>query len=91
MKGCVAGGIDAVHSKFNLAATWMPGVDRRNWRMQGVPEDLAQNQANAEAFLGKRGVRQLATCPGPTAGDRSGRPGEVDGDNGPVEVINRAS
>jgi predicted aconitase len=76
MKDFVARGMDAVYSEFNLdsdevvetphatvsSCQLIAGVDHRNWRIQGVPEEGAHNQANAEAYFGKRGIQQLATC-----------------------------
>jgi predicted aconitase len=76
MKDFVARGMDAVYSEFNLdsdevvetphatvsSCQLIAGVDHRNWRIQGVPEEGARNQANAEAYFGKRGIQQLATC-----------------------------
>jgi predicted aconitase len=76
MKDYVARGMDAVYSEFNLdsdevvetphaavsSCQLIAGVDHRNWRIQGVPEEAAQAQARAEAFFGHRGIQQLATC-----------------------------
>jgi predicted aconitase len=76
MKDYVKRGFDAVYSEFNLdsdevvetpnvvvsSCQLIHGIDHEKWRIQGVPEDVAQNQANAEKFFGKRGIQHLATC-----------------------------
>jgi hypothetical protein len=76
MKDFVARGMDAVYSEFNLdsdevvetphaivsSCQLIAGVDHRNWRLQGVPEQAAANQAQAEDYFGRRGIQQLATC-----------------------------
>ncbi len=76
MTDFVARGMDAVYSEFNLdseevvetphavvsSCQLIAGVDHRNWRIQGVPEEAAQAQARAEAFFGARGIQQFATC-----------------------------
>jgi predicted aconitase len=76
MKDYVARGFDAVYSEFNLdsdevvgtprtavsTCQLIAGVDHRNWRIQGVPQEIADNQARAEAFFGRSGVQMFATC-----------------------------
>jgi predicted aconitase len=76
MTDFIARGLDAVYSEFNLdsdevvetphtvvsSCQLIAGVDHRNWRIQGVPEEAAEAQARAEAFFGRRGVQQFATC-----------------------------
>jgi predicted aconitase len=76
MKDFVARGMDAVYSEFNLdsdevvetphtvvsSCQLIAGVDHRNWRIQGVPEEGARNQARAEEYFGRRGIQQFATC-----------------------------
>ena len=76
MKDFVARGMDAVYSEFNLdsdevvetphtvvsSCQLIAGVDHRNWRIQGVPEEAAKAQAHAEEFFGRRGIQQFATC-----------------------------
>src|SRR5262245_535546 len=71
MREFVARGMDAVYSEFNLdsdevvetphtvvsSCQLIAGVDHRNWRIQGVPEEAARNQANAEAYFGRRGIQ----------------------------------
>ena len=76
MTDYIARGMDAVFSEFNLdsdevvetphakvsSCQLIAGVDHRNWRIQGVPEEAADAQARAEEFFGRRGIQQLATC-----------------------------
>jgi hypothetical protein len=76
MTDFIARGMDAVYSEFNLdsdevvetphtvvsSCQLIAGVDHKNWRIQGVPEEAAQAQARAEEFFGRRGIQQFATC-----------------------------
>ncbi len=76
MKDFIARGYDAVFSEFNLdsdevvetpntvvsTCQLIAGVDHEKWRIQGVPEEAARNQAGAEQFFGRRGVQNFATC-----------------------------
>ena len=76
MSDYAARGMDAVFpSSTSTATRWwrrrtwrlsscqlIAGVDHRNWRIQGVPEEAAKAQAHAEEFFGRRGIQQLATC-----------------------------
>ena len=76
MRDYAARGFDAVYSEFNLdsrevvetppasahTCQLIHGIDTRNWKHQGIPEDLVETQKKSEAFFGERGVKQLATC-----------------------------
>jgi predicted aconitase len=69
-------GFDAVYSELNLdsrevvevprmvahTCQLITGIDNDNWRIQGIPDDLAQSQKDAEAFFGRRGINMFATC-----------------------------
>jgi predicted aconitase len=69
-------GFDAVYSELNLdsrevvevprmvahTCQLITGIDNENWRTQGIPEELAQSQKEAEAFFGRRGINMFATC-----------------------------
>src|SRR6185503_16868544 len=67
MKDYVKRGFDAVYTEFNLdsdevvetphtavsTCQLIAGVDHQKWRIQGVPEEGARNQAEAEKFFGR--------------------------------------
>jgi predicted aconitase len=69
-------GFDAVYSELNLdsrevvevprmvahTCQLITGIDNENWRIQGIPDELAQSQKDAEAFFGRRGINMFATC-----------------------------
>jgi predicted aconitase len=69
-------GFDAVYSELNLdsrdvvevprmvahTCQLITGIDNENWRIQGIPDELAQSQKEAEAFFGRRGINMFATC-----------------------------
>ena len=38
------------------------GIDNEKWRIQGIPEELADQQKKAEGYFGARGVNMFATC-----------------------------
>ncbi len=38
------------------------GIDNDNWRIQGIPEDLADQQKRAEKHFGALGINMFATC-----------------------------
>jgi predicted aconitase len=76
VRALAARGFDAVYSELNLdspevvdippmqvnTCQLITGIDNDNWRIQGIPEDLADQQKRGEAFFGKRGINMLATC-----------------------------
>ena len=68
---------DAVFSEFNLDSAevveipnmaevntcqLITGIDNENWRIQGIPEELAEQQKKAESYFGARGINMFATC-----------------------------
>ncbi len=69
-------GFDAVYSEFNLDSAevvevpkmvahtcqLITGIDNANWRVQGIPDDLAEQQKRGEEFFGSRGINMFATC-----------------------------
>src|ERR1700750_867190 len=69
-------GFDAVYSELNLDSPeivevprmvanpcqLITGIDNDRWRIQGISDDLADQQKLAEAFFGRRGINMLATC-----------------------------
>jgi predicted aconitase len=69
-------GFDAVYSELNLDSTevvevpkmvahtcqLITGIDNANWRVQGIPDDLADQQKNGEQYFGSRGINMFATC-----------------------------
>jgi predicted aconitase len=71
-----AQGFDAVYSKLNLdsddtveiphmavpTCQLITGIDDRNWRVQGVAENLVETQRRGEAFFAQRGISMHATC-----------------------------
>src|SRR5271165_2769441 len=76
VRALVAKGYDAVYSELNLdSAEVVPipkmavntcqlitGIDNENWRTQGIPEELADQQKKAECYFGARGINMFATC-----------------------------
>ena len=72
----VAKGYDAVYSELNLDSSevvpiprmavntcqLITGIDLENWRVQGVAEELADQQAKAEKHFGALGINMFATC-----------------------------
>jgi len=76
VRALLAKGFDAVYSELNLdSADVVPipkmavntcqlitGIDNENWRTQGIPDDLADQQKKAEGYFGARGINMLATC-----------------------------
>ena len=38
------------------------GIDNANWRVQGIPQDLAEQQKQGEQYFGARGINMFATC-----------------------------
>jgi predicted aconitase len=76
VRALVAKGFDAVYSELNLdsdevvaipdmavnTCQLITGIDNKEWRTQGIPEDLAEQQKAGEAFFGKRGINMHATC-----------------------------
>src|ERR1019366_10616296 len=69
-------GFDAVYSELNLDSAeiveiprmavntcqLITGIDNENWKLQGIPEELARQQKAGEAFFGQRGINMFATC-----------------------------
>jgi len=69
-------GFDAVYSELNLDSAevvevpkmvahtcqLITGIDNANWRVQGIPDDLADQQKQGEQFFGSRGINMFATC-----------------------------
>ena len=76
VRALVAKGYDAVYSELNLdSAEVVPipkmavntcqlitGIDNEKWRIQGIPEELADQQKKAEGYFGARGINMFATC-----------------------------
>lgn len=76
VQALAARGFDAVYSELNLdsdevvevprmavnTCQLITGIDNANWRTQGIPDDLAEQQKRGEAFLGQRGINMHATC-----------------------------
>ncbi|MGZ5835893.1 MAG: aconitase X, partial [Xanthobacteraceae bacterium] len=76
VRALVAKGYDAVFSELNLdSAEVVPipkmavntcqlitGIDNENWRIQGIPEELAEQQKKAEKHFGALGINMFATC-----------------------------
>ncbi len=76
VRALAARGFDAVYSELNLdsdvvvevprmavnTCQLITGIDNAKWRIQGIPDDLAEQQKRGEAFLGRRGVNMHATC-----------------------------
>ena len=38
------------------------GIDNEQWRVQGIPDDLAEQQKKGEKYFGARGINMFATC-----------------------------
>ena len=71
-------GFDAVYSELNLDSArdgrdparcaantcqLITGIDNDNWRIQGIPDELAEQQKQRrEAIFGARGINMFATC-----------------------------
>ena len=69
-------GFDAVYSELNLdspevvevpkmvahTCQLITGIDNANWRVQGIPDDLAEQQKRGEEYFGSRGINMFATC-----------------------------
>jgi predicted aconitase len=76
VRALAAKGFDAVYSELNLdspeiveippmqvnTCQLITGIDNENWRAQGIPDDLAEQQKRGEAYFGKRGINMFATC-----------------------------
>jgi predicted aconitase len=76
VRALAARGFDAVYSELNLdsdevvevprmavnTCQLITGIDNAKWRIQGIADDLAEQQKRSEAFLGGRGVNMHATC-----------------------------
>ena len=76
VRALVAKGFDAVYSELNLdSADVVPvpkmavptcqlitGIDNDNWRIQGIPDELADQQKKAEKHFGALGINMFATC-----------------------------
>jgi predicted aconitase len=76
VRALAARGFDAVYSELNLdsdevvevprmavnTCQLITGIDNAKWRIQGIPDDLAEQQKRGEAFFGQRGINMHATC-----------------------------
>jgi hypothetical protein len=76
VRALAARGFDAVYSELNLDSNdvvevprmavntcqLITGIDNAKWRIQGIPDDLAEQQKRGEAFFGQRGINMHATC-----------------------------
>jgi predicted aconitase len=76
VRALVAKGYDAVYSELNLdsrevvpipkmavnTCQLITGIDNENWRTQGIADELADQQKNAEAHFGALGINMFATC-----------------------------
>ena len=76
VRALAARGFDAVYSELNLdsdvvvevprmavnTCQLITGIDNAKWRIQGIPDDLAEQQKRGEAFFGRRGINMHATC-----------------------------
>jgi len=76
VRDLVKRGFDAVYSELNLDSAevvevpkmvahtcqLITGIDNDRWRVQGIPDDLAEQQKRGEKFFGSRGINMLATC-----------------------------
>ena len=76
VRALAARGFDAVYSELNLDSNdvvevprmavntcqLITGIDNAKWRIQGIPDDLAEQQKRGEAFFGRRGINMHATC-----------------------------
>src|SRR5580704_2606520 len=75
VRALAARGFDAVYSELNLdsdvvvevprmavnTCQLITGIDNAKWRIQGIPDDLAEQQKRGEAFFGRRGINMHAT------------------------------
>jgi predicted aconitase len=69
-------GFDAVYSELNLdsqevvpipkmavnTCQLITGIDNDKWHIQGIPQDLAEQQKKAEKHFGALGINMFATC-----------------------------
>jgi predicted aconitase len=69
-------GFDAVYSELNLDSSevvpiprmavntcqLITGIDNDNWQIQGIPQELAEQQKKAEKHFGALGINMFATC-----------------------------
>ena len=69
-------GFDAVYSELNLdsqevvpipkmavnTCQLITGIDNDKWQIQGIPQDLADQQKKAEKHFGALGINMFATC-----------------------------
>jgi predicted aconitase len=76
LRALAARGFDAVYSELNLdsdqvvavprmavnTCQLITGIDNEKWKLQGITEDLAEQQKRGEAFFGERGINMHATC-----------------------------
>lgn len=76
MRAHAARSFDAVFSEFNLdsaevvetpamevaSCQLISGIDMKNWREQGIAQDVVETQQRSEHFFGSRGVKMMATC-----------------------------
>jgi predicted aconitase len=76
VRDLVKKGFDAVYSELNLDSAevvevpkmvahtcqLITGIDNERWRVQGIPDDLAEQQKRGEEFFGSRGINMFATC-----------------------------
>jgi predicted aconitase len=76
VRALAAKGFDAVYSELNLdsdevvtvprmavnTCQLITGIDNAKWRIQGIADDLAEQQKRGEAFFGSRGINMHATC-----------------------------
>src|SRR5499427_10051564 len=74
VRALVAKGYDAVYSELNLdspevvpipkmavnTCQLITGIDNENWRTQGIADELADQQKNAEAHFGALGINMFA-------------------------------
>jgi predicted aconitase len=50
------------------------GINNQNWRVQGIPDDLAEQQKRGEEYFGSRGINMFATCTPYQVGNVPGAP-----------------
>src|SRR5262245_36118732 len=76
VRALVAKGFDAVYSELNLdsqevvpipkmavnTCQLITGIDNDKWQIQGIPQDLAEQQKKAEKHFGALGINMFATC-----------------------------
>jgi predicted aconitase len=72
----VAQGFNKVYSELNLdseeevevpnmvanTCQLITGIDNDKWHIQGIPQDLAEQQKAAEKYFGAKGINMFATC-----------------------------